>query len=90
MVLDLEGSHIISDSFYLQISIKGTHLLVARLPALPFPRQIGSGQKLLNVGGIQMRGAQDEKLELVKGTVLERFKEDRNMLKMVGLANASD
>jgi len=50
MVLDLEGSHIILDSFYLQISIKGTHLLVARLPALPFPRQIGSGQKLLNVG----------------------------------------
>ncbi|CAN6339709.1 unnamed protein product [Urochloa humidicola] len=40
--------------------------------------------------GIQMRGAQDEKPELVKGTVLERFKEDRNMLKMVGLANASD
>jgi hypothetical protein len=37
-----------------------------------------------------MRGAQDEKLELVKGTVLERFKEDRNMLKMVGLASASD
>jgi hypothetical protein len=37
-----------------------------------------------------MRGAQDEKLELVKGTVLERFQEDRNMLKMVGLASASD
>jgi hypothetical protein len=40
--------------------------------------------------GIQMRGAQDEKPEVVKGTVLERFKEDRNMLKMVGLASASD
>lgn len=26
----------------------------------------------------------------VKGTVLERFKEDRHMLNMVGLANSSD
>jgi hypothetical protein len=50
MVLDLEGSHIILGSFYLQISIKGTHSLVARLPALLFPRQTGSGQKSLNVG----------------------------------------
>jgi len=31
-----------------------------------------------------------KKTELVKGTVLERFKEDRNMLKLVGLANSSD
>ncbi|XP_066358908.1 uncharacterized protein [Miscanthus floridulus] len=46
--------------------------------------------EVIECWGIQMRGAQDEKLELVKGTVLERFKEDRNMLKMVGLANASD
>jgi hypothetical protein len=50
MVLDLEGSHIILGSFYLQISIKGTNSLVARLPALLFPRQTGSGQKSLNVG----------------------------------------
>ncbi|KAL5648402.1 hypothetical protein ACJX0J_039211, partial [Zea mays] len=41
--------------------------------------------EVIECWGIQMRGAQDEKLELVKGTVLERFKEDRNMLKMVGL-----
>ncbi|RCV36161.1 hypothetical protein SETIT_7G297600v2 [Setaria italica] len=46
--------------------------------------------EVIECWGIQMRGAQDEKPELVKGTVLERFKEDRNMLKMVGLANASD
>ncbi|WVZ88422.1 hypothetical protein U9M48_034945 [Paspalum notatum var. saurae] len=46
--------------------------------------------EVIECWGIQVRGAQDEKLELVKGTVLERFKEDRNMLKMVGLANASD
>ncbi|KAL6641862.1 hypothetical protein ACP70R_020043 [Stipagrostis hirtigluma subsp. patula] len=46
--------------------------------------------EVIECWGIQMRGAQDEKLGLVKGTVLERFKEDRNMLKMVGLANASD
>ncbi|KAL6905604.1 hypothetical protein ACP4OV_003205 [Aristida adscensionis] len=46
--------------------------------------------EVIECWGIQMRGAQDEKPELVKGTVLERFKEDRNMLKMVGLANASE
>ncbi|KAF8726220.1 hypothetical protein HU200_019676 [Digitaria exilis] len=46
--------------------------------------------EVIECWGIQMRGAQDEKSELVKGTVLERFKEDRNMLKLVGLANASE
>jgi len=46
--------------------------------------------EVIECWGIQMRGAQDEKPELVKGTVLERFKEDRNMLKLVGLANSSD
>lgn len=34
--------------------------------------------------------AQTEKPEMVRGTVLERFKEDRNMLKLVGLANSSE
>lgn len=33
---------------------------------------------------------QDSRQEVVKGTVLERFKEDRNMLKLVGIANASE
>ncbi|GJN13743.1 hypothetical protein PR202_gb00484 [Eleusine coracana subsp. coracana] len=46
--------------------------------------------EVIECWGIQMRGAQDEKSEVVKGTVLERFKEDRNMLKLVGLASASD
>lgn len=32
----------------------------------------------------------DKTTELAKGTVLERFREDRNMLKMVGLANSSE
>lgn len=32
----------------------------------------------------------NDKGEVVKGTVLERFKEDRHMLNMVGIANASD
>ncbi|KAK6126432.1 hypothetical protein DH2020_039820 [Rehmannia glutinosa] len=31
-----------------------------------------------------------EKLDVAKGTVLERFKEDRHMLNMVGLANSSE
>ncbi|XP_062202335.1 uncharacterized protein LOC133904798 isoform X1 [Phragmites australis] len=46
--------------------------------------------EVIECWGIQMRGTQDEKPELVQETVLERFKEDRNMLKMVGLANASN
>ncbi|XP_059646608.1 uncharacterized protein LOC132293244 [Cornus florida] len=38
------------------------------------------------------KGAQEEKQDTVKGkaTVLERFKEDRHMLNMVGLANSSE
>ncbi|KAK7396733.1 hypothetical protein VNO78_17891 [Psophocarpus tetragonolobus] len=34
--------------------------------------------------------ATQNKNDAVKGTILERFKEDRNMLKMVGLANSSE
>ncbi|KAL5224429.1 hypothetical protein ABZP36_011068 [Zizania latifolia] len=46
--------------------------------------------EVIECWGIQMRGALDENTEPVKGTVLERYKEDRNMLKLVGLANSSD
>jgi hypothetical protein len=90
MILVLEGSHTISDSFYLQISIKGTHLLVELLFTKPSLSKTNRfSQEVTECWGIQMN-ARDEKPELVKGTVLERFKEDRNMPKMVGLANASD
>ncbi|KAM7257481.1 hypothetical protein ACFE04_013222 [Oxalis oulophora] len=34
--------------------------------------------------------SQQEKENAVRGTVLDRFKEDRNMLNMVGLANSSE
>lgn len=40
--------------------------------------------------GIQVKGLENEKNDAIKGSVLERFKEDRNMLKMVGLANSSE
>lgn len=46
--------------------------------------------EVIECWGTVVKGLQNEKAELPKGTVLERFKEDRNMLKMVGLANASD
>ncbi|XP_057438872.1 uncharacterized protein LOC130730787 isoform X2 [Lotus japonicus] len=36
------------------------------------------------------QGAVQGKNDAVKGTILERFKEDRNMLNMVGLANSSE
>lgn len=39
---------------------------------------------------IQSKGAQQEGQEGVRGTVLERYKEDRNMLNLVGLANSSE
>lgn len=37
-----------------------------------------------------IKGAQQERQDALKGTVLERFKEDRHMLNMVGLANSSE
>ncbi|CAA7404429.1 unnamed protein product [Spirodela intermedia] len=40
--------------------------------------------------GIVPGGALGENPEPAKGTILERFKEDRNMLKLVGLAGSSD
>ncbi|XBI79813.1 hypothetical protein VPH35_089149 [Triticum aestivum] len=46
--------------------------------------------EVIECWGIQVKGSNDEKPELVKGTVLERFKEDRNMLKLIGMASASD
>ncbi|KMZ74725.1 Oxidation resistance protein 1 [Zostera marina] len=41
-------------------------------------------------GIVTKTGSQDGPSDGVKGTVLERFKEDRNMLNMVGLANSSE
>ncbi|KAG9135692.1 hypothetical protein Leryth_002420 [Lithospermum erythrorhizon] len=40
--------------------------------------------------GITPKKPQDEIQDSAKGTVLERFKEDRHMLNMVGLANSSE
>lgn len=37
-----------------------------------------------------IKGARRERQDAIKGTVLERFKEDRHMLNMVGLANSSE
>ncbi|XP_065857431.1 uncharacterized protein [Euphorbia lathyris] len=39
--------------------------------------------------GIVQKGGKQEKQDALKGTVLERFKEDRNMMNLVGLANSS-
>ncbi|MFS7908282.1 putative TLDc domain, EF-hand domain pair protein [Helianthus anomalus] len=46
--------------------------------------------EVIECWGIVQKGAQHEKQDGVKGTVLERFKEDRNMLNMVGIANSSN
>nr|GLL24684.1 TLD domain-containing protein 1 [Ipomoea trifida] len=40
--------------------------------------------------GVVIKKAQEETQDRVKGTILERFKEDRHMLNMVGLANSSE
>ncbi|KAK2989165.1 hypothetical protein RJ640_014128 [Escallonia rubra] len=45
--------------------------------------------EVIECWGVVPKGAQQERKNGVKGTVLERFKEDRNMLNMVGLANSS-
>lgn len=36
-----------------------------------------------------VKGEEERDNEAVKGTILERFKEERNMLNLVGIANAS-
>ncbi|KAK3016639.1 hypothetical protein RJ639_005962 [Escallonia herrerae] len=45
--------------------------------------------EVIECWGVVPKGPQQERQNGVKGTVLERFKEDRNMLNMVGLANSS-
>ncbi|KAM7504984.1 hypothetical protein LguiB_003888 [Lonicera macranthoides] len=45
--------------------------------------------EVIECWGIVPEGAQQETQNGIKGTVLDRFKEDRNMLNMVGLANSS-
>ncbi|XP_057468462.1 uncharacterized protein LOC130757679 isoform X1 [Actinidia eriantha] len=46
--------------------------------------------QVIECWGVVPKGAEQEKHEAVKGTVLERFKEDRHMLNMVGLASSSE
>ncbi|XP_048320998.1 uncharacterized protein LOC107432270 isoform X2 [Ziziphus jujuba] len=46
--------------------------------------------EVIECWGVVTKGADQDKHDVVKATVLERFKEDRNMLKMVGLANSSE
>lgn len=46
--------------------------------------------EVIECWGIVPKGGQQESRENVKGSVLERFKEDRHMLNMVGLANSSE
>ncbi|XP_057835310.1 uncharacterized protein LOC131045736 [Cryptomeria japonica] len=40
--------------------------------------------------GVVVEGNEQETASVMKGTVLNRFKEDHNMLKMMGMANASE
>lgn len=46
--------------------------------------------EVIECWGIVRDGRHQERHEIVKGTILERFKEDRHMLNMVGLANSSE
>ena len=46
--------------------------------------------EVIECWGMVPKGAQQERSEAIRGTVLERFKEDRHMLNLVGLANSSD
>ncbi|GLT90051.1 hypothetical protein SLE2022_080030 [Rubroshorea leprosula] len=46
--------------------------------------------EVIECWGVVRKGKQEERQDALKGTVLERFKEDRNMLNMVGIANASE
>ncbi|KAL0316070.1 UNVERIFIED_CONTAM: MTOR-associated protein MEAK7 [Sesamum radiatum] len=46
--------------------------------------------EVIECWGVVPRRADQDRPEVIKGTVLERFKEDRHMLNMVGLANSSE
>ncbi|XP_071720389.1 uncharacterized protein [Rutidosis leptorrhynchoides] len=46
--------------------------------------------EVIECWGVVPKGGQQEKQDGLKGTVLDRFKEDRNMLNLVGLANSSN
>lgn len=48
--------------------------------------------EVIECWGVLQNGKAKEQQQsnAAKGTVLERFKEDRNMLKMVGIANSSE
>ncbi|KAJ4977842.1 hypothetical protein NE237_008622 [Protea cynaroides] len=46
--------------------------------------------KVIECWGIASKGGQQERTNAVKGTVLDRFKEDLHMLNMVGIANSSE
>ncbi|KAL0344822.1 UNVERIFIED_CONTAM: hypothetical protein Sradi_4313500 [Sesamum radiatum] len=46
--------------------------------------------EVIECWGVVPRTADQDRPEVIKGTVLERFKEDRHMLNMVGLANSSE
>lgn len=46
--------------------------------------------EVIECWGVVPRRADSDMPEVIKGTVLERFKEDRHMLNMVGLANSSE
>ncbi|TYJ18778.1 hypothetical protein E1A91_A09G146200v1 [Gossypium mustelinum] len=46
--------------------------------------------EVIECWGVVRKGLEQETADVVKGTVLERFKEDRHMLNLVGIANASE
>ncbi|KAL9253700.1 MTOR-associated protein MEAK7-like protein [Drosera capensis] len=46
--------------------------------------------EVIECWGIVTKAMQQERTDAVRGTVLERFKEERNMLNMVGIANSSE
>ncbi|XP_073017438.1 uncharacterized protein [Primulina eburnea] len=46
--------------------------------------------EVIECWGVIPRRADQDRPEVLKGTVLERFKEDRHMLNMVGIANSSE
>lgn len=46
--------------------------------------------EVIECWGVVTQRAEQDKHEALKGTVLERFKEDRHMLNLVGLANSSE
>ncbi|MCH86044.1 TLD domain-containing protein KIAA1609-like protein [Trifolium medium] len=89
MALVLGEKKVTSGYLSQQTLIKGIHFHVQHLVSPCLSKTNRIIPEVIECWGVT-QGLVQGKNDAVKGTVLERFKEDRHMLNMVGLANSSE